>query len=99
MLTRDPLWAADGAERVASLEAALDAAAGAPELMAIGGAELCALVLPLAQRFELTAVHSAPEGDTYLAAPVPEHWREVARELHPAEGERPAFDFVTLLRR
>lgn len=98
VLTRDAAWAADGAERVASIDAAIDAAS-APELMVIGGAELCALALPRAERFELTEVHAAPEGDTWLPAPDPAQWREVWREVHAAQDGQPGFDFVTLLRR
>ena len=62
----------------------------------IGGAEVFALFLPLAERIELTEVHLAAEGDT-LVAPF-DGWREVAREEHPAEDGRPEYSFVTLVR-
>ena len=99
VLTRDPAWAAEGAERVGSLANAMAAVAGAAELMVIGGAELCALALPRAERFELTEVRAAPEGDTWLPPPDPAQWREVWREVHAAQDGQPGFDFVTLLRR
>ena len=49
------------------------------------------------QRIELTEVHVSPHGDAVVPAFGTE-WREVAREDHPAEGERPAYSFVTLER-
>lgn len=97
VLTRDPRWSAPGAERVGDIEAAL-ALAAAPELIVIGGAEVCALALPLASRFELTQVHASPDGDTWLPALDPGQWREIAREKHPADGDHPGFAFVTLTR-
>jgi len=99
VLTRDPVWEAAGAERVASLDAARILIADAPELMVIGGAQVCALALPHAQRLELTQVHASPEGDTWLPSPDPTTWAQIAREDHGPEGDRPAFTFVTLQRR
>ena len=96
VLTRDPAWSAEGAERVGSVAGALVLAGDVPEVAVIGGAEVFALFLPLADRVELTEVHASPEGDT--AMPPFEGWREAARDRHPAEGERPPYSFVTLLR-
>ncbi|PKP94239.1 MAG: dihydrofolate reductase [Alphaproteobacteria bacterium HGW-Alphaproteobacteria-16] len=94
VLTRDPAWRAEGAEVVHSVDAAL-ATAGDGEIAVIGGAEIFALFLPLADRIELTEVHVSPEGDAVVPAFGPE-WREVVREDHPADGVRPAYSFVTL---
>ena len=49
-----------------------------------------------ADRIELTEVHERVEGDAVV--PPFAGWREVAREDHPAEGDRPAYSFVTLVR-
>jgi dihydrofolate reductase len=95
VLTRDRSWNAPGAEVVHDPEAAL-ALAGSGEVAVIGGAEVFTLFLPRAERIELTEVHAAPEGDAVV--PVFAGWREAARENFPAEGERPAYSFVTLLR-
>jgi len=94
VLTRDPVWRADGAEVVHSVEKAL--ALAGPEVAVIGGAEVFALFLDRADAVELTEVHATPEGDVTM--PRFEGWREVLRETHPAEGERPAYSFVTLVR-
>ena len=96
VLTRDPAWHADGAERARDVAEAL-MLAGQGEVAVIGGAEVLALFAPLASRYELTEVHAAFAGDTILPGPGPE-WLEIARDAHPALDSRPAFDFVTLQR-
>lgn len=98
VITRDPDWSADGAERAHSLEEALKLA-NAPQIAIFGGAEIYALALPQADRIELTEVHAAPEGDTRFPAFDRSQWTEAFREAHPADGRNPAFDFVTLLRK
>lgn len=97
VLTRDAAWRADGAETAHSVEEAL-ALAGA-DVAVIGGAEIFALFLDRADRIELTEVHVDAEGDARVPGFDPAVWRETAREAHPAEGERPAYAFVTLERR
>ncbi|GAA0442177.1 dihydrofolate reductase [Sphingomonas molluscorum] len=95
VLTRDRSWNAPGAEVVHDPEAGM-ALAGDGEVAVIGGAEVFALFLPHADRIELTEVHAAPDGDAVV--PAFEGWREVAREDFPAEGERPGYSFITLVR-
>jgi len=100
VLTRSPQWSAPGVVVVHTLAAALAAAAGAPELMVIGGAEIYRLVLPHAQRILLTRVHAELDGDTFFPDPTALEWREAAREEHPADERHPyAMSFVTLERR
>lgn len=96
VLTRDPAWRAEGAEVVHSVDKALEIA-GDGDVAVIGGAEIFALFLRLAERIELTEVHASPAGDAVVPA-FGDEWREVAREDYPAEGERPAYSFVTLER-
>lgn len=98
VLTRDRQFQAEGATVVADFDAALAAAGEAAEVMVIGGAEVYAMALPHASRIYLTEVHAAPEGDTYLPEFSRDDWCETAREDHEAEGETPAFSFVTLER-
>lgn len=95
VLTRDRAWSAPGAEPAHSPDAALQLA-GEGEVAVIGGAEIFALYLDRADRIELTEVHAAPAGDAIV--PPFDGWREQAREDHPADGERPAYSFVTLIR-
>lgn len=101
VLTRSQDWAEDGAEVVHSMEEAI-ATANAPHVAVIGGAEIFTLFLPHADRIELTEVQGDFEGDTVLPPFDPAIWQESARTDHPADPEhrdRPAFSFVTLVRR
>lgn len=96
VLTRDRDWSAAGAEVAHTPDAAL-ALAGGEDIAVIGGAEIFALFLPRATRIELTEVHVAADGDATVP-PFGAEWREAARADHPAEGDRPAYSFVTLAR-
>jgi dihydrofolate reductase len=97
VLTRDPDWAEEGAERADSVEAAL-ALANAPHVMVIGGGEIYRLFLPLADRIELTEVDIAPEGDAHIDYPDTSAWTEITRETHDADGATPGYAFVTFKR-
>lgn len=103
VLTRDTDWTADGVTVVPNLAeaiaaAGLDPKARAAEYMIIGGAEIYRLAMPSATRIELTEIHASPRGDTFFPEIDKSRWHEVAREKHPASGDIPAFDFVTLER-
>ncbi|WP_133366412.1 dihydrofolate reductase [Qipengyuania sediminis] len=95
VLTRDPSWRAEGAEVAPSPAKAL--AMAGPEAWVIGGAQVFALLLPSCDRVELTEVHGDFAGDVTMP-PLGGEWREIAREEHEAEADRPAFAFVTLVR-
>lgn len=96
VLTRDQAWRAEGAEVAHSLEQALELAGDEP-VSVIGGADVFALFLPIADRVELTEVLGEVEGDTAMPDPRESgDWRETLVEDHPACDGRPAFRFVTL---
>ena len=98
VLTRDREWSAGGAEVAHSVEEALTLAGDEP-VSVIGGAEIFDLLLPHGDRLELTEVLGDIPGDTMMADPRADgSWREVTREDHAAEGETPAFSFITLER-
>ncbi|MFO6446748.1 dihydrofolate reductase [Erythrobacter sp. NE805] len=96
VLTRDAGWSASGAEVAATPEEALDLV-GEGEVAVIGGAAVFETFLPRATRVELTQIHADYEGDTFMPPLGPE-WHEVAREDHAAEGDTPAFAFLTYRR-
>jgi len=98
VLTRDLGWTAPGAEVAHDLVGALGLAGDGP-VSVIGGAEIFALFLDWADKIELTQVHADVDGDATVPAPDPTVWREINRERHPAEGDAPAYSFVTLERR
>ncbi|MER7949339.1 dihydrofolate reductase [Streptomyces sp. NPDC096079] len=73
VLTRDPEWTAEGAERAGSVEAALDLAAAAPEraggvAWVMGGGEIYRAALPHATTLSVTEVATELAGDTYAPA-------------------------------
>ena len=98
VLTRDAGWSAPGAEVVRSVDEAI-AAANGERISVIGGAEIFALFLALADRVELTEVHAEVEGDTAIPDFDRALWAEAGREDRPAEGGGPDFSFVRLVRR
>ncbi len=106
VVTRDPAYAAEGAEVVTGTEAALERAfahaaeLGVEEVAVIGGAQLYAEMFDHATRLYITEVHAAPEGDVSFPAFDISHWREVSRERHEAgEKDSAAYSFVLLERR
>lgn len=70
-----------------------------PEAFVIGGGEIYAATLPLADRIYLTEVHAKIEGDTLFPAFDRTLWREVKRESHEKVKDSPAYSFVELIRK
>ncbi|MES2288734.1 MAG: dihydrofolate reductase [Pseudomonadota bacterium] len=90
VLTRDGGWSAEGAEVATDVITAL--ALAGPDATVIGGAEVFILLNQHIDRWELTEVHDAVEGDTAMPAPDSAVWKEIAREDHDG------YSFVTLER-
>ncbi|MER5782124.1 dihydrofolate reductase [Streptomyces mobaraensis] len=75
VVTRDPDWAAEGAERAGSVAEALRRAASGPrdasapaEVWVIGGGEIYRAALEHATALAVTEVDTAVDGDTYAPA-------------------------------
>ena len=104
VVTRDASFTAPGVLVARSLEGALVAARGdalrrGADIMVIGGAEIYAETMPLADRLEITRIHLSPEGDTRFPSIDPAAWGESPREEHGAgEGDDCAFAFVAYRR-
>jgi dihydrofolate reductase len=105
VVSRDRDFTAPGIVVAQSLEAALQAARGdalrrrSDAIMVIGGAQIYAQAIPLADRLEITQIHAAPQGDTGFPPIDPGVWRETARAPHPAgPDDDAAFDLVTYRR-
>jgi len=98
VLTRDLGWSAAGAEVAHDLAGALGLV-DEEAVSVIGGAEIFDLFLDWADKIELTEVHAEVAGDAIVPAPDPTIWRETNRQWYPAEGDAPAYSFVTLERR
>ena len=100
VVTRNPDWSAQGADRVGSLEEALDLLESAPRVFVIGGGEIYAAALPYADELLLTEIDADFDGDTFLPVPSPDVWMETDREVHaPAGGRAFSFAFVDYRRR
>jgi dihydrofolate reductase len=94
-----PLHAGPGVQTVASFEEAVHAAADAPELCVIGGADVFALALPRAERAYLTRVHAQVPGDVSFPLAALQGWRELSRAEHPADHRHSlAMTFLILER-
>jgi dihydrofolate reductase len=106
VVTRDPSFRAAGALVTTSFADARTVALGdalrrfATEIAVIGGAEIYAQWIEIADRLEVTEVHASPEGDTYFAPIDAAKWEEVARSRNPAGPDDSAdFSYVTYRRR
>jgi len=98
VVTRQPAWQAPGAESAPSLEAAVARTADCTRVFVIGGAEVYAAALPLADELLLTQIDRDFAGDIRFP-PIPGSFAEVGRETVRA-GSPNDFDiaFVTLRR-
>jgi dihydrofolate reductase len=99
VLTRQSAWRPPGAEALPSLAAALAATAAAERVFVIGGAELYAAALPLADTLMLTEIDADIAGDTrfppFDGLGFVETQRQRMRAATPNEFE---FAFVTYRR-
>jgi dihydrofolate reductase len=95
VVTRNPAFAAPGATLVNSLEDAwqkVGADGTVEQCFVIGGAELYAHALPLADRLELTEIEAEFPGDAFFPRLDPAAWHETARSRrHSAAGLDFAF--------
>lgn len=100
VLTRRDRWDSEGAEQARSVEEALDLAKegnDTGQIAVVGGAAIYDVFRPLASRIEVTEIHAEYAGDTFMK-PLGSEWEVVAREDHEAEGDYPAYSFVTYAR-
>jgi dihydrofolate reductase len=94
VVTRRPDWAADGAERAGSLDEALGLVADEDVAFVIGGAQLYADALAVADELALTEVELAVGGDTFFPRWDRMVFFETARDQHVA-ADGTAYSFVT----
>lgn len=95
VITRNPDYCRNGCLVADSIAAAIALCRDADELFFIGGAELYAQAIPLADRLYLTEVDIDAEGDAWFPVYDKSAFREVSRESHKgAKGDTLGFDFV-----
>ena len=102
VVSRDRTFSAPGAVVAPNLAAALAAARGdalrrgADAIAVIGGADIYAQTLPVADRLDITLVKARPDGNIRFPAIDANDWRELERAEHPAGPDDSAsFAFVT----
>jgi dihydrofolate reductase len=102
VLTRREAYEPGGVRVAASLDEALDTAAGAgdDEAFVAGGAEVYRRALDRADRMYLTVVHGRVEGDAFFPEYDASAWAIVGREEHETDDRNPfRLSFVTYDRR
>ncbi|MFF7058240.1 Dihydrofolate reductase type 3 [compost metagenome] len=93
VISRNPDFSAAGATVVPTLEAAIAACGDVQEAFVIGGAQIYAQALPMAQRVLATEVHADVEGDAFFPLLPSFQWKETARDAQAAENGY-EYDFV-----
>ena len=99
VVTRQADLQLEGAEVFTSLDAAVERAEhwateqGVQEVMLIGGAQLYAQGLPLADRLYLTRVELSPDGDAWFPEFDQAQWALVSTTQNPAADDKPAYIF------
>ncbi len=95
VITRNPDYCRDGCVVAGSIPDALALCRDVGEIFFIGGAELYAQAIPLADRLYLTEVDIEVEGDAWFPDFERAAFRETARAAHIGEkGDPLRFDFV-----
>lgn len=77
----------EGATWVTSLDAALQAAGDAEEIMVIGGGRVYEQMLKRADRLYLTHIDAEVEGDTQFPDYEPDEWQSTFSEFHDADEQ------------
>jgi dihydrofolate reductase len=106
VISRNTGFKAEGVEAVNSLQQALDLAekisqqSGSDEVCVIGGAEIYAQALMVADRLYLTQVHADIDGDTFFPEFDRSQWQELERQDFLASPDNPYdYSFLTLEKR
>lgn len=85
----------EGCLVVASIEEALQLCLQNEEVFIIGGGEIYKQSIEIADKIELTRVHTEVEADTFFPEIDPNNWKLVEEEYHPKD-EKHQFDFTYL---
>ena len=100
VLTRSGDFHPEGVVVAHNLQQALDHAAGADEVMIIGGSSLYELALPRVDRLYLTYVENSYQGDAWFPDFDIEEWQLIASEEHRADAKNSSdYRFVTYQRK
>ncbi len=99
VMTRNHELRISGCIMAHKLEEAIAACADDDQLFIVGGAELYAQALPLADTLYITEIQQAVEGDAYFPVFNKNEWLEVSREKYNQETPQPLeYHFATYRR-
>ena len=99
VVSRNPDFHAEGVDLAASLEDAVNTSES-DEVMVIGGGQLYALALPLAQRMVLTLIDIEPEADTWFPEWDKKEWSQTSEEHYPVDdNNKLAYRIIELNRK
>jgi dihydrofolate reductase len=98
VITRQSDFAAPGAETANSLEAAITLEKSDKTVFIIGGAEIYAQAMTLADRLEITEVDLDLEGDSWFPEIVAVDWLETAKKI-PSSASGTGLSFVSYRRK
>jgi len=93
IITRQHYDAPDGCIVVDSLEKAIAVCPKDEDIFVIGGGEIYKLAMPVADKIDLTRVHTVKDADTFFPEIDPSQWRLASSEFHPKD-EKHAYDFT-----
>ena len=97
VVTRQQDYVVEGAETAASLDAAIALAGDVDEVMIVGGANLYAQALPVADRLYITLVDAEVDGDACFPEFDMDAWHVIDESSAPAdEKNRYGLRFLTL---
>lgn len=97
VITRQESYQAADAEIAHSLSDALNLCAEENQVFVIGGAEIYAQAMSIADQLLLTEVSLTPDGDAHFPHIDPQHWQEIKRSAHCSENGT-AYAFVVYQR-
>jgi dihydrofolate reductase len=97
VITRNPDYAAEGADVAGSIHEALAMCEGEPEVSIIGGGQVYEQAMDRTDRIYLTRIPLTVDGDTFLPELPENEWQEVERrEFEKGERDDAAFTLVVL---
>jgi dihydrofolate reductase len=96
VVSRNKQLTIEGAEVCSSLDQALLKCINETEIFIIGGAQIYAQALPVADKLYITRIHAGfPEADAFFPPVNRNDWKETGRETFPADEENPySFTFL-----
>ncbi len=101
VITRDRNYAKEGATVVYNMEEALEKASSDKGIFIIGGGEIFKMGLKVANRMELTRVHSTfPNADTFFPEFSKDTWELMSKKEHEKDDRHEyAFTYETWIRK